>query len=236
MPTSVGHRLVTSMRVPPWKVNAWWPTVVGMAAPEPAQAPAARRSDHTRAAILAAARRHFAAYGFEGTTIRAIAADAGIDHSMVMRYYGSKARLLDAALDIDLDLPGLSATPDDRRAELLVRHFLHRWEHNAAGDGLLLLLRSAVTHEQAAQRTREIFAAQVAPALNTDPEKAGLVSTQLLGLALTRYLLRIPAVVAMRPEEIVAAYAPAIHTVLQPPARTPQGLPPHPAPATTQTP
>lgn len=192
-----------------------------MAAPESAEAPATRRSDQTRAAILAAARQRFATYGFEGTTIRAVATDAGIDHSMVMRYYGSKARLLDAALDIDLDLPDLSATPGDRRAELLVRHFLHRWEHDAAGDGLLLLLRSAVTHEQAAQRMREIFAAQVAPALKTDPEKVGLISTQLLGLALTRYILRIPVVVAMRPEEIVAAYAPAIQTILLSPARTP---------------
>ncbi|MEU9737035.1 TetR family transcriptional regulator [Streptomyces sp. NPDC048002] len=192
-----------------------------MAAPESAEAPATRRSDQTRAAILAAARQHFATHGFEGTTIRAVAADAGIDHSMVMRYYGSKARLLDAALDIDLDLPDLSATPPEERAELLVRHFLHLWEHNAAGDGLLLLLRSAVTHEQAAERMREIFAAQVAPALKTDPEKVGLISTQLLGLALTRYLLRIPVVAAMPPEDIVTAYAPAIQTILKSPTHTP---------------
>ncbi|MEU6586510.1 helix-turn-helix domain-containing protein [Nocardia sp. NPDC046763] len=59
-----------------------------------------RRSDATRTAILEAARRRFAEDGFHKATIRAIAADAGIDPSMVMRYSGSKDGLFDAALDI----------------------------------------------------------------------------------------------------------------------------------------
>ncbi|MFE0731996.1 TetR/AcrR family transcriptional regulator [Streptomyces antibioticus] len=177
-----------------------------------------RRSDRTRAAILEAARQRFAAHGFERTTIRAVAADAGIDPSMVMRYYGSKARLFDAALDIDLRLPDLTGVPADERPTALVRHFLHRWEHNGTDDTLLLLLRSAVTNDHAAQRMREIFAAQVAPALGpTHQDKMGLVSSQLLGLALTRYLLRIPAVTHLTPEEIVAAYAPAVRSILTPP-------------------
>ncbi|WP_037626268.1 TetR family transcriptional regulator [Streptomyces aureus] len=180
----------------------------------------ARRSDRTRAVILDAARRRFAAHGFERTTIRAVAADADIDPSMVMRYYGSKAQLFDAALDIDLDLPDLSAVPADGRAEALVRHFLHRWEHDEAGDALLLLLRSAVTNEHAAGRMHAIFATQVAPALAgaAGPEqaaRAGLVSAQLLGLALTRYILRIPTVTHLSPEQIVTTLAPAIRATLE---------------------
>ncbi|MGW1965148.1 TetR/AcrR family transcriptional regulator [Streptomyces sp. NPDC001935] len=205
----------------------------------------ARRSDRTRAVILDAARRRFAAHGFERTTIRAVAADAGIDPSMVMRYYGSKDRLFDAALDIDLDLPDLSAVPAGERAEALVRHFLRRWERDEAGDALLLLLRSAVTNEHAAGRMHAIFATQVAPALagTTGPERAaraeltgperaapaeptgpeqaaraGLVSAQLLGLALTRYILRIPAVAHLSPEQIVATLAPAVQATLDGPA------------------
>lgn len=181
--------------------------------------PGPRRSDRTRTAILDAARQRFAAQGFERTTIRAVAADADIDPSMVMRYYGSKAQLFDAALDIDLRLPDLSAIPAEERAEALVRHFLHRWEHEGADDALLLLLRSAVTNDQAARRMREIFAAQVSPALGpATKDNVGLVSAQLLGLALTRYLLRIPAVVRMTPEEIVAAYTPAVRSMLEPQA------------------
>ena len=67
-----------------------------------------RSSEHTKAVILAAARERFAESGFERATIRAIAADANIDPSMVMRYFGSKDRLFAAAADFDLQLPDLS--------------------------------------------------------------------------------------------------------------------------------
>ncbi|MFJ9549790.1 TetR/AcrR family transcriptional regulator [Streptomyces erythrochromogenes] len=90
----------------------------------------------------------------------------------------------------------------------------------AARTALCRLLRSAVTNEQAAARMREVFAAQVAPALAAalGPERAartaGLVSTQLLGLALTRYLLRLPAVTALAPDDLVAGLAPALAATL----------------------
>lgn len=191
----------------------------------PADAPAcgpaggltgARSSDRTRAAILRAARSHFARHGYERTTIRAVAADAGIDASMVMRYFGSKENLFDAALTIDLRLPDLSAVPRDDLPQVLVRHFLDRWEGDPADDALLLLLRSAVTHERAAERLRQIFAEQVAPALGeaVDPRCAGLLSAQVLGLALTRYLLCAPGVTALTPDEVTELYAPALAALL----------------------
>ena len=70
-----------------------------------------RRSDRTKAAILRATRERLAAHGYDRTTIRAVAADAGIDPSMVMRYFGNKAQLFDAALDIDLRVPDLTGAP-----------------------------------------------------------------------------------------------------------------------------
>ena len=181
-----------------------------------------RRSDRTRAVILRAARERFAAEGYERTTIRAIAGDADIDPSMVMRYFGNKEQLFDAALAIDLRLPDLTAVPTAELARVLVRHFLDRWEGDPADDALLVLLRSAVTNERAAARMHEIFAAQVAPALaaSLGPEltarRAGLVSAQLLGLGLTRYLLRLPALTALTPDEIEEALAPAIRATLTP--------------------
>ncbi|MCX4429704.1 TetR/AcrR family transcriptional regulator [Streptomyces mirabilis] len=181
---------------------------------------APRRSDRTRTVILEAARRRFATHGFERTTIRAIAADADIDPSMVMRYYGNKAHLFDAALDVDLHLPDLTSVPADNLAQAWVRHFLSRWEQDGDDDALLLLLRSAVTNDHAAQRMHEIFAAQVAPALTAalGPEqaaaRAGLISAQLLGLALTRYLLRLPVVTHLTPDEIISTLAPAIRATL----------------------
>ncbi|PWK63791.1 regulatory TetR family protein [Streptomyces sp. CG 926] len=181
---------------------------------------ARRTSDLTKTAILRAARERFAAQGFERTTIRAVAADAEIDPSMVMRYFGSKERLFDAALAVDLRLPDLAAVPTGELPAALVRHFVERWEGDPADDALLVLLRSAVTNEQAADRMREVFAAQVAPALAAavGPERAaaaaGLVSAQLLGLALTRYLLRLPGVVALTPEGVVQGLAPALAATL----------------------
>ena len=181
-----------------------------------------RRSDRTKAAILTAARERFAAHGYERTTIRGVASDAGIDPSMVMRYFGNKVQLFDAALAIDLRLPDLSAVGAEDLPRILVRHFLSRWEGDPADDALLVLLRSAVTNERAAARIHEVFAGQVAPALAAagGPElatgRAALVSAQLLGLALTRYLLRLPAVAALTPDQIERSLAPAIAATLNP--------------------
>jgi AcrR family transcriptional regulator len=182
---------------------------------------AEKRSDRTRAAILRAARERFAAEGYDRATIRAVAAGAGIDPSMVMRYFGNKAQLFDAALAIDLRLPDLTAVPPEDLPRVLVRHFLDRWESDPDDDALLMLLRSAVTNERAAARTHEIFAAQVAPALASAlgqelaARRAGLVSAQLLGLGLTRYLLCLPAVTALTPDEIEHALTLAIQATLE---------------------
>lgn len=179
------------------------------------------RGGQTKAAILRAARERFAAQGYERTTIRGVAADVGIDPSMVMRYFGSKERLFDAALAVDLRLPELSGVPAGELAGVLVRHFVERWEGDPADDALLVLLRSAVTNEAAAGRMREVFATQVAPALAAalGPERgarvAGLVSTQLLGLALTRYLLRLPGVAALSPEAVIVGLTPGLEATIR---------------------
>jgi AcrR family transcriptional regulator len=182
-----------------------------------------RRSDGTRAAILRAARERFAADGYERATIRAIAADAAIDPSMVMRYYGNKERLFAAAAEFDLRLPELSGVPVDEIAALLVGHFLDRWERD---ETLMALLRAGVTNPAAAERMRQIFAAQLGPlAERVAPDqphtRAGLVSSQVLGLALCRYVLKLPPVVAMERADLVAWLAPTVRQYLlgPPPGR-----------------
>ncbi len=170
--------------------------------------PRPRRSDATRAAILDAARAHFAANGYQGATIRAIAADAGIDPALVMRYYGNKDGLFAAAAEFDLRLPDLSRAPKGAAVgPALVAHFLDRWEGD---ESLMALLRTAVTNEAAAERMRAVFAQQVAPAvarLVGGPRaavaaRAGLISSQILGIALCRYVLKLPPVVALKRAEI----------------------------------
>ncbi|MFF3227768.1 TetR family transcriptional regulator [Nocardia suismassiliense] len=182
--------------------------------------PPARRSDATRAAILDAARARFAAEGYGKATIRAIAADAAIDPSMVMRYFGSKDGLFAAAVDIDLALPDLAAADRDSLGELLVRRFLALWEEPPGNEVLLTLLRSAVTDDAVTERFRAVFAQQVLPAVlrfgdPTDaPRRGGLVVTQLLGLALCRYVLHIPPVVAFTRDELIAEIAPTLQRYL----------------------
>src|SRR3989449_5446555 len=162
---------------------------------------AVRQKGKTKGRILAAAREHFAASGYERATIRAIAADAGIDPAMVMRYFGNKEKLFAAAAEFDLRLPDLAAVPRDTLGSVLVGHFLDRWESD---DTLQALLRAALSYKVAVARLQAIFATQVMPALAplcpdraTAATRVGLVATQLLGMVLCRYVLRLPPVVAL---------------------------------------
>src|SRR3954467_8565352 len=113
-----------------------------------------RSSAETKSVILAAARERFAESGFERATIRAIAADANIDPSMVMRYFGTKDQLFAAAATLDLRFPDLSDVAPERIGHALVSHFLTRWEGD---DALAVLLRSATTNADAGQRMTDVF-------------------------------------------------------------------------------
>ena len=121
-----------------------------------------RSSAETKAVILAAAKERFAQSGFERATIRAIAADANIDPSMVMRYFGNKDQLFAAAADFDLQIPDLSGVARDQVGARVVDYFMERWERDEA---LVVLLRSSTSNADAAQRMREIFAGQLLPAI-----------------------------------------------------------------------
>ena len=166
------------------------------------------KSLRTREAIEAAARDLFAINGFERTTVREIGARAGVDPSMIIRYFGSKNSLFARVAMLDLHLPDFGADPATI-GESIVRHFLEQWEGESAGRGLPVLLRSAASNVEAAERLREMFRAQVFPAIarvgppETAATRAGLVASQLLGLAMTRYVLDLPPVVAMSMDEIV---------------------------------
>ncbi len=168
--------------------------------------------------ILDAARERFAADGYDRTTIRAIAADAGIDPSMVMRYYGSKQQLFASAAHLDLELPDLAALPPDQVGRALARHIVDRWEPD---DALRILLRTAITNDESAERMREIFAAQLVPMITKligdpaeAPTRAGLAASQALGLALCRYVLRFPPVVALSREAIIEWLGPTLQRYL----------------------
>jgi AcrR family transcriptional regulator len=174
------------------------------------------KSIRSRQAIEAAAKDLFAINGFERTTVREIGARAGIDPSMVIRYFGSKDALFARVAAPDLQLPDLGRFGPESIGETLVRHFLAMWEGEQSGGGLPILLRSAASNDEAASRLREVFRTQVFPVVaragspETAPARAALVASQLLGLALTRYILNIPPMVQMSREQLVREIGPTI--------------------------
>jgi AcrR family transcriptional regulator len=168
---------------------------------------------------LAAARAIFAARGYEQTTIRAVAAQADVDASMVMRYFQSKAGLFTAAVTTDLQVPDLRSVPASHRGELLVRYFVGRWEGPAADDKLIALLRTAVTSEAVAGQVQVILGQRLTEriaALGDEQAsvRAALIAAQLLGLALCRYILRFEPLASLPGDEVVAAVTPSVDRYL----------------------
>jgi AcrR family transcriptional regulator len=178
-----------------------------------------RKSDTTRARIIAAARERFRREGYERTTIRKVAGDAKIDPSMVMRYFESKRGLFDAAMTVELRIPDLRHHPKDKLGEALVSHFLNRWEEPDA-DSLQLLLRSSASNEEAAERLRTIFRDQIITMVAHlrgeagSREAAALIGSQMMGLAYTRYILKLPPLVAMPRQTLVRVIGATIQRYL----------------------
>ena len=177
------------------------------------------RSAATRRAILEAARSAFAAHGYDQTTIRSVAATAGVDPSMVMRYFGSKAGLFTAASTTHLQPPDLSAVPAGQRGEALVRHIVERWDDAASRDELMLLMRTAVTSDAVAEQLqtvlRQMIIGPVAALGASDAdERGGFIATQLLGLALCRYILRQEPLASLPVARVVATVAPSVQRYL----------------------
>jgi AcrR family transcriptional regulator len=190
---------------------------------EPALGTGGPRSEGTRRAILGAARATFAARGYEQTTIRAVAARAGVDASMVMRYFRSKAGLFTAAVTMDLQVPDLRSVSPSRRGELLVRHFVDRWEDPDRDDELIALLRTGVTSETVARQLQAVLGQLVTEPIaalgdQQAAERGTFIATQLLGLALCRYILRFEPLASLPAEDVVAAVAPSVQRYLTGPA------------------
>jgi AcrR family transcriptional regulator len=184
----------------------------------------------TRQAILEAARRKFADLGYDGATIRAIAAEAGVDPALVHHFYGSKERLFAAAMQLPF-IPSeviTTALTEARPAgstlgEHTVRTALALWESPEVRGPFVGLLRSALTSEQASAMLGEFVGEAILRPLATqaaasDPAtaayRAAVVGSQILGLALTRYVLQLGPIAAADPEELVATIGPTIDRYL----------------------
>jgi AcrR family transcriptional regulator len=154
----------------------------------------------SREQILAAARSHFAAEGYDGATIRGIAGAAGVDPALVLHYFDSKERLFIAAMEFPADpaefVPQLIAPGTEGLGERVATFLLDLWE-GPGGRPFIALLRSAAANEQAAQMLRQFIEREVlgrvAASLELDQPKlrAALAGSHLVGLALMRYIIKL---------------------------------------------
>jgi AcrR family transcriptional regulator len=182
-------------------------------------------SSGTRARIADAARETFGREGFDNATIRGIARAAGVDSALVHHYFGSKQRLFLSVMSLPFDVRQLASAivQGDREGvgERFVRFFLSVWDEQPAARSVLTgVVRSAATDPQAADLLREFLGRQglfdlVAQVNGDRPElRAVLVGSQLIGLAMGRYIVGIEPLASLDAERVVSAFAPTIQRYL----------------------
>jgi AcrR family transcriptional regulator len=181
----------------------------------------------TREAIKAAALEHFALLGYERTTIRSIASQAGVDPALVMHYFGSKEQLFDAAMDMSMDVPAVldqltSGDPAEIGHRLAV-FLMAVMEDPVAGNVLIGRIRTATTDPTAADLLRRLVVREMllplAERLGADHAelRAGLVGSQIVGFVHTRWIVGIDPIVALSREEVAAAIGPTFQRYLTEP-------------------
>jgi AcrR family transcriptional regulator len=206
-------------------------------APDAAQPDATRRrgrrpaGEDRRGDILAAAREEFGRRGFDGTTLRGIARAAGVDPRLVHHYFDGKDAVFAAAFELpvrpqEVVEPVLAPGPDGL-GERLVRLVLSVWDMPAGRQRLVALLSAAVASEAGARMlreflTREVFGRVVARLGSDDPElRASLAASQMMGLGMARYVLRLEPLASADADDLVDLLAPTLQAYLTGPLRSP---------------
>ena len=188
-------------------------------------APRGRRpgTPDTRAAILGTARTSFADKGYAGTTIRGVAAAAGVDAALVHHYFGTKDDLFVAALELPVDprealAPALVGGPDGA-GERVLRVFVGVWDDPALQLQLIGVFRGVVEPDGQRLLRDGFLPAVLGPigvALGIDrPDvRMPLLASQILGLILVRYVLAVEPIASMSADDVVAIYAPTLQRYL----------------------
>jgi len=188
-------------------------------------APRGRRpgTPDTRAAILGTARTSFADKGYAGTTIRGVAAAAGVDAALVHHYFGTKDDLFVAALELPVDpreaiAPALVGGPDGA-GERVLRVFVAVWD-DPANTPVFVALARTLLDPSSSHLLRDGFLPVVlqpvgrALALDRPDFRMSLVASQMLGIILGRYVLALEPLASLPADAVVATYAPTIQRYL----------------------
>lgn len=191
------------------------------------QAEGARRgrragNPQTRDVIRHQALDQFAQHGFGGASIRSIAAAAGVDPSLVIHFYGSKQALFTATLDLLGDIPeqlrAVFAGGREGLGRRLADVYLSLWEDPVTGAQMQALFRSVTTNQDAAAIVRRVLGTRVLPAAAGHSEhladRVPLVMTQLLGIAMARFVLDVEPIKALSRQELVDRITAAVEATL----------------------
>jgi AcrR family transcriptional regulator len=179
----------------------------------------------TRGQIITAARHAFAAKGFAGASMRAIAAEAGVDAALIHHYFENKQQLFLATVALPLDMPqkleNIAVGDREGMGERLVRTVLGVWDSDLQ-PSLVAAVRTTLTDPALTKSVGEFLALEIIghllhrddlPAEEAN-RRAGLAASQVLGLVMGRYVLQLPFLVGRRTEDLVIEVGPTVQRYL----------------------
>ncbi|MEU5873343.1 TetR family transcriptional regulator [Glycomyces sp. NPDC047369] len=180
----------------------------------------------TRSEILGAARRLFADEGFESVSMRRIAGEAGVDPSLIHHYFGSKDELFMAAIEIPFDpAPEVAAVLQggdvEHAGERLMHTFVAIWE-GPHHEKLLAVLRSSLSKPAMSFVLKQLFEHRIVKAIEQTlgdrvdhiPVRASFIGSQVFGLVVARYILKLEPVASLGPEQLAETIGPTIDRYL----------------------
>lgn len=191
--------------------------------------------EDTRAAIIAAARAEFAQRGYDGTSLRGVAREAGVDPKLVHHYFDGKTELFAEVLAFPADpseiIERVVSVPREELGETLVRVFLSVWDTPVGRQRFAAMFAAAAANEEHARMVREFVGREIFVRLierldepgtsagqpGTVELRAALGAAQLIGMGVLRYVVRLPALADASVEDLVSALAPSLQTHLAPP-------------------
>ena len=193
-----------------------------------AAAAAGRRPGNvdTRGQIIDAAKRVFAAKGYDGASLRAVAREAEVDPALVHHYFDGKANLFVAAMALPFDPRSVSvhelpdrSTSSTSAGTMVITGFLSMWDHaEGTGSSFASCVAGMAASTNVADAMREFVAERIwekAPvnegeSVEVTSQRRALVASQLMGLAFIRYILRVPPISTTTPEEIAGWAGPTL--------------------------
>jgi len=177
-----------------------------------------------RADIVAAARREFAAAGYDAVSMRAVARRAGVDPALVHHYFTDKADLFAATVDVpvrpDRIVTDILRGPREAIGEGIVRAIVTQFDNPAVRDTVIALIRTALGHEFAARMLRQFLLREVLQKITVELKlddgelRASFAASQLVGLIIARYGIRIGPLADSTPDEVVARIGPVVQWYL----------------------